>query len=175
MARIILGWARARQGETDAGARDVEQGIALAESSGSSAVSALFYVAAADAHRSAGGAERAHALLDQALVIGEREGALGSLGEAALARALHLLGAEHEPGAVEALLQQAADLTERAGSLWTGLLVHTELARLAPRTGRGRAAHDRLAALYARLTDGFDRGPAREAKAALDELAALLA
>ena len=32
----------------------------------------------------------------------------------------------------------------------------------------------RLAACYARLTEGFDRAPAREAKAALDELAALL-
>jgi hypothetical protein len=36
-------------------------------------------------------------------------------------------------------------------------------------------AHDRLAHHDSRLTEGFDRSPAREAKAALDELAALLA
>jgi hypothetical protein len=35
-------------------------------------------------------------------------------------------------------------------------------------------AHDRLAGHYARLSEGLDRGPAREAKAALDELAARL-
>ena len=43
-----------------------------------------------------------------------------------------------------------------------------------PRTGKLREAHDRLAHHYACLTEGFDRGPAREAKAALDELAARL-
>jgi hypothetical protein len=37
-----------------------------------------------------------------------------------------------------------------------------------------REAHDRLASCYARLTEGQGRGPAREAKAALDELAARL-
>jgi hypothetical protein len=54
------------------------------------------------------------------------------------------------------------------------LMISTDLARLAQRTGHVREAHDRLAKHYERLSEGFDRGPAREAKAALEDLAALL-
>ena len=42
------------------------------------------------------------------------------------------------------------------------------------RIGKVREARDRLADHYAQLTEGFDHAPALEAKAALDELAALL-
>ena len=43
-----------------------------------------------------------------------------------------------------------------------------------PQTGKLSEAHDRLASHYARLTEGLDHGPAREAKAVLDELAETL-
>jgi hypothetical protein len=59
-------------------------------------------------------------------------------------------------------------------NLQAQLTTSTHLARLAPRTGKLREAHDRLARCYARLSEGQGRAPAREAKAALDELAARL-
>lgn len=46
------------------------------------------------------------------------------------------------------------------------------LARLLQSRGEIRDAHDRLAPLYARFTEGFDTRDLREAKAVLDALAA---
>ena len=69
---------------------------------------------------------------------------------------------------------EALEAADAADNRLMKLIISTHLARLALRTGKLREAHDRLASAYTRLTEGFDRGPAREAKAALDELAALL-
>lgn len=78
------------------------------------------------------------------------------------------------PADAEQLLLDALEAAGPADNLQWQLIISTHLARLAPRTGKLREAHDRLARCYARLTEGFDRAPAREAKAALDELAARL-
>jgi len=45
---------------------------------------------------------------------------------------------------------------------------------VASEAGKIREAYDRLAMHYGRLTEGFDRAPVLEAKAALDQLAARL-
>jgi hypothetical protein len=72
------------------------------------------------------------------------------------------------------LLLDALEVAGAEDGLQWELIISTHLARLAPRTGKLREAHDRLAHHYGRLTEGFERAPAREAKAALDELAARL-
>jgi tetratricopeptide (TPR) repeat protein len=174
LARIVRGWARACQGEADEGVRDVESGFALAETSGSDVLSSALYVAAADTYRMAGDRERAKELLGQATRICERDGLVGATALVTAAEArLHLeLGGE--PAEAETLFLQALGEADSFGLLWFGLITATRLARLAPHTGKAREAHDRLAARYASLREGFDRAPAREAKAALEELAALL-
>ena len=53
IAKVFLGWARACQGEVDEGVRDVEQGLALAEASGSVAGLSHLDLAAAHVYRMA--------------------------------------------------------------------------------------------------------------------------
>jgi hypothetical protein len=175
IARILLGWARACQGEVEEGIRDVEKGIALAEASGSVAGLPLLYCAAAHVYRMAKRGERAEELIDRAEVLYGRTGEKNHRADACFARAqVRLELGEGAPGEAERLLLEALEAAAAADHLQAELVTNTHLARLAPRTGKLREAHDRLARCYAQLTEGFDRAPAREAKAALDELAARL-
>jgi predicted ATPase len=175
MARILLGWARACQGEVDEGVRDVEQGLALAEVSGAVGGLPLLYIEASHVYRMAKRREPAEELIDRATVVYERTGEKKDATDALLARAqIRLELGDGDPIESEHLLLDAVESAGSFGHLQMELIIGTHLARLAPRAGKLREAHDRLAGHYARLTEGFDRGPAREAKAALDELAALL-
>ena len=175
IARIVLGWARACQGEIEEGVREVEKGIALAEASGSVAGLTSMYIAAAHVYRMAKQRERAEELIDRAVTEYERTGEKDYRSEACFARAqVRLELGDGAPAEAERWLLEALEAASAADDLQRELIISTHLARLAPRTGKLREAHDRLARCYARLTEGFDRGPAREAKAALDELAARL-
>jgi ATP/maltotriose-dependent transcriptional regulator MalT len=174
-ARIVLGWARACQGEVEEGVRNVETGIALRETSGSVAGLPLLYIAAADVYRMAKRRERAEELVDLAETEYRRTGEKNYRIFTSIARAqVYLELGDGAPAEAERLLLEALETASAADELQYELVISTHLARLAPRTGKLREAHDRLARCYARLTEGLDRGPAREAKAALDELAARL-
>jgi tetratricopeptide (TPR) repeat protein len=176
LAHIVLGWARASQGEVEEGIRDVEKGIALAEATGSVAGLSTMYIAAAHVYRMAKRREPAEELIDRAVRLYERTGETNYRPEACLARAqVHLELGDGTPAEAERLLLDGLEAAGAVGDLQKELIISTHLARLAPRTGKLREAHDRLAHHYGRLTEGLDRAPAREAKAALDELAALLA
>jgi tetratricopeptide (TPR) repeat protein len=175
IARIVLGWARACQGEVEEGVRDVEKGLALAEASGSVAGRSLLYIAAAHVYRMAKRRERAEELIDRAVTAAEATGEKNLHSEAGIARAqVQLELGDGSLAEVERWLLEALEAASGADDLQRELIISTHLARLAPRTGKLREAHDRLAHHHGRLTEGFDRGPAREAKAALDELAARL-
>lgn len=121
----------------------------------------------------AGDRERAKELLDQAARICERDGLVASTPRVTATKARIHLEFGGEPAEAESLFLQALGETDSVGLLWFGLITATHLTSLAPHTGKLREAHDRLAARYASLSEGFDRTPAREAKAALEELAAL--
>jgi predicted ATPase len=175
IANILLGWARACQGEVEAGVRDVEKGIALAEASGSVAGLPLLYIAAAHVYRMAKRRERAEELIDRAVALYERTGENTYRDDACIARAqVRLELGDGAPAEAERWLLEALEAADACDDLQTQLITSTHLARLAPRTGKLREAHGRLAHHYSRLTEGLDRGPAREAKATLDELAARL-
>jgi predicted ATPase len=175
IARIVLGWARACQGEVEEGVRHVEKGITIAEASGSVAGLPLLYCAAAHVYAMAKRHERAEELIDLAMALYERTGEKNFRMDVCVARAQVRLELGGEaPAEVERLFLDALEAADAADYLQAQLIISTHLARLAPRTGKLREAHDRLAHHYARLTEGHDRGPAREAKAALDELAARL-
>jgi hypothetical protein len=119
--------------------------------------------------------KRAEELLDRAKALEERDGPTPQIVETTFADALiHLEFGDGLPE-VENLLLQAVGHADHFEAHGRGLRISTHLARIAPQTGKVREARDRLADHYAQLTEGFDRAPALEAKAALDELAALLA
>jgi class 3 adenylate cyclase/tetratricopeptide (TPR) repeat protein len=174
LARILLGWARACQGEVEEGVREVEKGMTLAEASGSVAGLPLLYCAAAHVYAMAKRRERAEELIDLAVTLYERTSEKNFRADVCLARAQVRLELEDPPAEAEHWLLEVLEAASANDDLHKQLVASTHLARLAPRTGKLREAHDRLARCYARLSEGFDRGPAREAKGALDELAARL-
>ncbi len=173
---ILRGWARARLGEVDAGVKDVEQGMALARSTGSIAGLPLLYVAAGHVYRMAKDRRRAEEFFDLGTQTHERSGEKIYSGLASVGRALvELELGDGDVAVAEAHLRRADERARAVDNLNLRLTAATHLAHLAPRTGNLREAHDRLTELVAGLTEGLDRNPAREARAALDELAGMLA
>jgi hypothetical protein len=119
--------------------------------------------------------ERAEELLNLAETEYRRTGEKNFRVDVCVAQAqVRLELGDGESAEVQRLLLEALEAADAADNLQAQLIISAHLARLAPRTGKLREAHDRLARCYARLTEGQGRGPAREAKAALDELAARL-
>jgi class 3 adenylate cyclase/tetratricopeptide (TPR) repeat protein len=176
MARVVLGWARASQGELEEGIREVESGLALAEASGSVAGLPQLYITAAHVYTMAKRRERAEESINLAVTLYERTGEGNYRSRACIARAqVSVELGDGAPAEAERLLYEALGVASAADDVQQELIASTHLARLAHRTGKLREAHDRLAHHYGRLTGGFDRARAREARAALDELAARLA
>jgi hypothetical protein len=118
--------------------------------------------------------ERAKEMIEVAMAESERTGERNYRADACFARAEVQLELADAPAEAERSLLEALEAAGLCDNLQWQLIISTHLARLAPQTGKLREAHDRLAHHYSRLTEGFDRAPAREAKAALDELAARL-
>jgi class 3 adenylate cyclase len=176
MATVTHGWARARLGEIEAGVRDVDHGLEIADAMGSIAGVALLCVAAAEAHWLAGDRKRAEALLDRATeTVERRRETIGYSSRVLIGRAqLALAFGDEDPAGVEALLLAAMENADRGELVWDGIVAATPLARLAPRTGKVREAHERLSNLYGRLANGHDRAPIVAAKTAIDELARML-
>jgi len=171
---IIRGWACACLGEPDEGVSDVERGLDLAQTSGSEVLSTQFYVIASQVHRMARNRKRADDLLNQAKTLEAPHSPSADLVDVTFADALiHLEFGDGLPE-VEKLFLRAVDYADTFHHDWAGLRISTHLARIAPQTGKLREAHDRLATHHARLNEGLDRAPVREAKAALDELAGIL-
>jgi class 3 adenylate cyclase/tetratricopeptide (TPR) repeat protein len=72
--------------------------------------------------------------------------------------------------AAERDFEASLDLARRLGALAWELRTMTTWAHLAAERGDRRAAHDRLAAVYARFGEGFSTPDLREARALLDAL-----
>ena len=72
---------------------------------------------------------------------------------------------------VERVYQQAIDLAHEQAALALELRATVSLARLWQRQGRIAEAHAKLAAVYARFTEGFDTPDLQEARALLADLA----
>jgi predicted ATPase len=176
MATVTRGWSRARLGEIAAGVRDVDRGLEIAAATGSSAGVTLLCVAAAEVHCIAGNRERAEALLDRATETMERRGERNGYAHRILAARANV---ELELGNasisdVEAMLLEALGGSRRNDMFCDELAIATQLARIAPKTGRACEAHERLAELYGRLTEGFDRPATVAARVAIDALAVSL-
>jgi hypothetical protein len=111
MANILLGWARACQGEVEEGVRDVEKGIALAEASGSVAGLPLRYIAAAHVYRMAKQREPAEELIDRAATLCGRTGETNYRFDVCAARAqVHLELGDGAPAVAERWLLEALEL-----------------------------------------------------------------
>ena len=77
------------------------------------------------------------------------------------------------PGAAaeaEGHFRRALDLARQQGALSWELRAATSLARLWREQARGKAAHELLASVYDRFTEGFTTADLRAAKSLLEEL-----
>jgi class 3 adenylate cyclase/tetratricopeptide (TPR) repeat protein len=174
MARVFRGWACASRGEIEQGVRDVERAFELAESS-ASAISNIC-IAAVNVYRMAKDLEMAEKFLEALATVTAHTGESRTYWPQILharARIILELGSGDAREA-EDLLLEALEGSASFGRVLAELIISTELAHLAPQTGKIREAHDRLADHYRRLTEGFDSASAKAARAALDDLAARL-
>jgi predicted ATPase len=84
---------------------------------------------------------------------------------------LLLQGASGAPAVAEKHFQQALNMARRQGALSWELRSATSLARLWRDQARRKEAHEFLATVFDRFTEGFATADLKEARALLEELA----
>jgi tetratricopeptide (TPR) repeat protein len=165
--RIDLGWALS-QAEPAAGIEDIEAGLADAERIGVGRMRPLHLTHLADALSRSGRHIEALKQITEAFAAHEWGG------DVALSAELHRTqgGVALRAGtdAAEAHLRRAIAIAREQTSPTLELRAARDLARLWAERGERQKAHDLLAPIYARFTEGFDTPDLIEAKALLDEL-----
>ena len=114
-------------------------------------------------------------MVDQALELSERHEERWCLPEILRNKGELLLleGSDGAALAAEDYFQQALDWTRRDATLSYELRAAISLGRLWRDLGRGVEAHDLIASVYGRFTEGFEMADLRSAKRLLDELASV--
>src|SRR5208283_2978092 len=125
--------------------------------------------------RGLGGAGRVSeglAAIEQALALSERHEESWSLYEVLRNKGELLLleGLAGSAQAAEDCFRQALEWARRDGTLSYELRTAFSLGRLWRDQGRGAEAHDLVASVYGRFTEGFETADLQTAKRLLDEL-----
>jgi predicted ATPase len=123
----------------------------------------------AEAFETVGQIDEASKLLNDALQITERTGARWFAAELNRRKGQLLLRQGHSEAAEQLYLTALGIAREQEAKLWE-LRAAFSLARLWGEQSRRAAAHDLLASVYGRFTEGFDKPDLTEAKALLDDL-----
>jgi predicted ATPase len=112
------------------------------------------------------------AVIDQALELSERHEERWSLPEVLRNKGELLLlgGSVGAAVAAEDWFRQALDWAHRDGTLSYELRAAFSLCRLRRDQGRSSEAHDLVASVYRRFTEGFETADLQTAKRLLDEL-----
>ncbi len=169
-ARVIRGWALAREGRDDEGIMEMREGLAALRATGAGLRRPYHLGILAETLGAAGQIEEASDLVASALAVAAEHG------EQFFSAELHriegeLLGQRSRPEASESSFSQAIAIARSQKARSTELRAATGLARLWHDRGRAGEARDLLAPVYGWFTEGFDRPDLRDAKALLDELA----
>jgi class 3 adenylate cyclase/predicted ATPase len=170
-ATFLHGWALAAAGAVAAGVDEMRRGLAAKQATGAQLKVPYYLGLMAGVLRGAGSGSDALTLLEEALArvnrTGERwfEAELHRLkGEAALA---YSSGRAVE---AETCFRQAVAVAQNQSARLWELRAATSLARLWRDQGKRAQAHDLLAPVYGRFTEGFDTADLQNAKGLLDEL-----
>jgi predicted ATPase len=171
-ATVLRGWARAMQGEGEAGMAEVCQGIAACRATGTALFVSYFCTVLADVAEHVGHLEDGLQALAEAHTLMEQHDERWWEAEVHRLRGVLLLRQPGTPQAeAEAWLQRALDVARRQEAKALELRASMSLARLWQQQGKRAAAHALLAPIYGWFTEGFDTADLIEAKALLDELA----
>ena len=168
---LIRGWAVAAQGDVEAGAAAVREGLAALSAAGADVRRSYFLALLADICGRAGWLEVAQTAVAEALAFAEESGE--RWWEADLHRLegeLLLIRASDNQAEAEACFRRALEVAQAQSGKALELRASTSLARLWAEQGRRAEAHDLLAPIYGWFTEGFDTADLKDAKALLEEL-----
>ena len=170
-ALMFLGWALARSGEVAEGSRRLEEGLAVWDRLGARSYLPRGLCLLAEARLLEGRYAEGLEQVARALAVA------AETGEQWCAARMHRLRAElllHSHGrndeAVETSLRAAVDVARSQGATAWELQAATLLARLLAERGERAEAHDLLAPVHARFSEGLDTPDLREAEAVLTAL-----
>ena len=169
----LRGRAYSETGQTEAALADLRYALATARSMGAALVSAQALAQLAATLGRIGQIEEALSLLveQEQLAVGTGI-AVHDVSVRLLEGDLRLRLPERDLAAVETCFRDALAIAQRQESMLLELRAAISLARLWAERGLDRSkAHELLAPIYARFTEGFDTLDLKEAKALLDELA----
>jgi predicted ATPase len=169
---VLLGWAVANGGATEAGIAQLRRGLAAKQAMGVQLHAPGFLGLLAELYIGIKDFGEALKLLDEALARVDR------LDERWFEAELHRLKGEallacSADGSAEAesCYQRALAVARTQGARLWELRAAMSLARLWAEQGERRKAHDLLAPVYGWFTEGFDTADLKDAKGLLDELA----
>jgi predicted ATPase len=117
----------------------------------------------------AGQVTEAHIAIDEALERCDRTGERWCLPELLRIKG-EVLRLDRADEKAEGYFQQALDRARRQGALSWELRAAISLAKLWHQNGKTAEAHDQLAAVYDRFTEGFDTADLKTARALMSEL-----
>jgi predicted ATPase len=171
-ARILHGWALAKQGQGTAGIAEIRRGIVDWQATGAALNMPYYLYLLAEAYGQDGQpCEGLHVIVAEALTIvpatEER------LYEAELHRLkgnLLLMHSLNDNTEAESCFHHALAITRRQQAKSLELRAATSLSRLWQQQGKRQEAYDLLASVCGWFTEGFDTADLQEAKILLEEL-----
>ena len=170
--QVLQGWARAMQGQRDAGMTEMRQGIAANLAMGAKTFQPYFLGLLAEANAQHGRPEEGLDALAEALsVMANAEAHFCAAELRRLKGVLSLHQAVPNQAQAETCFHDALDVARRQQAKSWELRAATSLAGLWQAQGKDQDAYDLLAPVYAWFTEGFDTADLKDAKTLLDELA----
>ncbi|HEY7490091.1 MAG TPA: adenylate/guanylate cyclase domain-containing protein [Candidatus Tectomicrobia bacterium] len=170
----MQGWAQVMQGQGEVGIAQIRRGLAALRATGAALRLPYYLALLAEACGQTGQAAEGLALLAEALALVDTTGE--HWWEAELQRLrgellLHAEGGVRKAALVaEKCFQQALAITRRQRARSLELRAAMSLSRLWQQQGKRTEAHQLLAGIYGRFTEGFDTADLQEAKALLQKL-----
>jgi class 3 adenylate cyclase/predicted ATPase len=168
---VMRGWAVAWQGDLEAGAAAIREGLAALRAAGADVRRSYYLALLADVCRRAGRPEAGQGAIAEALGFAEESGERWWEAELHRLKGELLLTQSGENRAeAEACFHRALEVAHQQSAKAFELRAATSLARLWADQGKRHDARDLLAPVYGWFTEGFDTADLKEAKALLDEL-----
>src|SRR5262249_33872453 len=171
VAQILLGWAGARDGQTEGGLAQLRKGIDAYQATGAAVNLPHFLGMLAEAYLLHGDWEAALTAAEEGLRVADTHGDLYWTPELHRLTGLTRLSVADREGAARSF-QTAADLARAHESRLLVLRASVALCRLLAAEGKRPEAHAALSAEYASFTEDLDALDLVEARALLEQLSA---
>jgi adenylate cyclase len=176
----VHGWALAKQGSTEEGLAQIDQGVALYKANVGEHIVPYFLALLAETQSNMGRSQEAAQSLSDALALAEKNGEhffdaelhrlKGELTLQKLSVVSNQLSATNPQGEAEACFLKAIGIARQQQAKSLELRATVSLARLWQQQSKHREAHQMLFDIYNWFTEGFDTKDLQEAKVLLESL-----